>query len=80
MKTKLFLAASLFGFAVLLTSCVKQRNCRCTTVDSSGTTSTTNQTIGGVSGINGSKKKAEATCDGYESSDSYSTKTCEITK
>lgn len=80
MKTKLFLGAILVAFATLSTSCVKQRNCQCTTTLADGTTSTSNMTLSSVSGVNGSKKKAAATCDGYDSSDSYSTVECELTK
>jgi len=80
MKLKLFFVVATFGVATLVTSCVKSRNCQCTTVSSSGSSSVQNYNLASVAGVNGGKKNAEANCKTYESSDSYSTTTCELTK
>jgi hypothetical protein len=80
MKLKLFFVAFAFGLTTLSTSCVKQRNCQCTTISSNGTSSVQNYNLASVAGINGGKKNAESSCKSYEQTDSYSSTTCELTK
>lgn len=79
MKLKVLYVAVIVVATSLSTSCVKQRNCQCTTV-SGGQTSVQNYNLASVAGINGGKKNAESSCKAYESSDSYSTTSCELTK
>lgn len=87
MKLKTFLFIAIMSLT--LSSCFKTRNCKCTTVTVQGPdnygpqpgTSVQNQSLGGnpFEG-NGGKKNQEAQCKGMEFSDSYSTKSCELTK
>ena len=72
-KVLLFVAVvTAFSFA----SCRKDYTCVCTTTYANGAPSTTDSTFK----FKTTKKKAKTICDVYESSDSYSTTTCEATK
>jgi len=75
-KSLLFVA----GVAVMLASCVKSRNCQCTYTDSTGATSVSNETMTGIAGVNSSKKSQESACKANESSSTYGTTSCELTK
>ncbi|MEO9257493.1 MAG: hypothetical protein ABI207_03870 [Crocinitomicaceae bacterium] len=76
LKSLLFVA----GVAIMLTSCFKSRNCQCTTTSSTGATSVSNETMTGIAGVNSSKKSQESACKSNESSNSYGSTKCELTK
>jgi hypothetical protein len=83
LKTLVFLAV----MSITLSSCFKTRNCKCTTITTAESgeygqpagTSTQNYALGGDP-FEGGKKSQESQCHAKESSDIYSTTTCDLTK